>query len=161
MNNDVEVPVRRGHRDVKSALLLIALGGAVAAGGSGYPIGLLAQMGPGFYPTALGLILAGLGFLLLLVPALGSAEEREEETRAAVDPRGWGCIIGGIVAFLVLGNYGGMIPATFALVFIAALGDRGNSVLGAALLAAVMTIVAVVIFWYFLGVRFPLFTWGG
>ena len=37
---------------------------------------------------------------------------------------GWLCIIGGPVLFIILGQYGGMIPAVFACVFVCALGDK-------------------------------------
>jgi hypothetical protein len=45
--------------------------------------------------------------------------------------RGWLCICSSIVAFAVIGKYGGLLPATFAIVFIAALGDRQNTLLNA------------------------------
>lgn len=150
----------RRHRDFKSALLLIVVGALVVWKGSDYPVGELRRMGPGYFPVALGIILAGLGALLLLAPALGSAEERAAEGASPVDLRGWGCIIGGMLAFIALGHYGGLIPATFALVFVSALGDRRNSLTTAALTAVVMTAVAVVVFSVLLGVQFPLFAWG-
>lgn len=151
----------RPHRDVKSALLLIVIGALVAWKGSQYPIGELRRMGPGFFPVALGVLLAGLGALLLLVPALGSAEERDAEHNEKADLRGWSFIIAGIFVFIVLGKWGGLVPATFALVFVSALGDRGNSIKTALLTAAAMTAIAVVVFNYLLAVQFPLFTWGG
>ena len=39
----------------------------------------------------------------------------------------------------MLGQWGGLVPATFAVVFIAALGDRQNTLLGSAVLGVVMT----------------------
>ena len=36
----------------------------------------------------------------------------------------WACIIAGPVLFIICGEYGGLIPATFACVFVSALGDR-------------------------------------
>ena len=51
------------------------------------------------------------------------------------------------------------MPATFAAVFISALGDRTNSVRDAALLAAGITIAGVLIFSLGLKLSFPLFTW--
>jgi hypothetical protein len=61
---------------------------------------------------------------------------------------------------VVLGQYGGLLPATFAVVFISALGDRQNTVKGAFLLSIVMCAVCVAVFWYGLQVQFPLFQWG-
>jgi len=71
--------------------------------------------------------------------------------------RGWLCILGGVAAFVVLGAHGGLVPASFASVFVAALGDRRNSVRDAALLALAMTAFGVVVFHYGLHVLLPLF----
>jgi hypothetical protein len=46
------------------------------------------------------------------------------------------------------------------VVFIAALGDRQNSVKAAFYLALSITAVSVVVFWWALQVQFPLFNWG-
>jgi high-affinity Fe2+/Pb2+ permease len=64
------------------------------------------------------------------------------------------------VAFIVLGEYGGLVPATFAIVFISALGDRNNSLKQAFWLSAGMVVIAVVIFWWALQMQFDLFRWG-
>ena len=71
-----------------------------------------------------------------------------------------GPVIGGVLAFLALGEYFGLLPATFAIVFICALGDRSNTIWQALLLSAAMMVVAVVIFWWALQVQMPLVKWG-
>ncbi len=76
------------------------------------------------------------------------------------DLRGCACIILGVLAFLLLGKYGGLIPATFAIVFISALGDRSNTVKQAAILALAMCVIATVVFWWALQLQLPLFAWG-
>ena len=48
---------RRG-RDYLGGVLMIALGLGAALEGSTYSIGSLSRMGPGFFPVALGVILA-------------------------------------------------------------------------------------------------------
>jgi hypothetical protein len=73
--------------------------------------------------------------------------------------RGWLCIIGGVGVFVVLGTHGGLVPASFFSVFIAALGDRENTVRSAALLALGLTDAGVVVFHYGLHLLLPLFTW--
>jgi hypothetical protein len=74
--------------------------------------------------------------------------------------RGWGCISLGLVAFLVLGKYGGLVPAAFAIVFISALGDPKNSVRDAIVLAFAMVVACLAIFVWALGLPFPSFGWG-
>jgi hypothetical protein len=78
----------------------------------------------------------------------------------ATELRGWACVLGGVAAFVVLGEYGGLVPASFASVFISALGDRSASIARSAALAAALTAFAVLVFHYGLGVPFPLFRWG-
>ena len=77
------------------------------------------------------------------------------------DIRGGICIILGILAFLLFGEYGGLLPATFAIVFISALGDRDNTLTEALLLSLAMSFIAVVVFWWALKLQLPLFQWGG
>jgi hypothetical protein len=52
------------------------------------------------------------------------------------------------------------VPASFAVAFIAALGDRDNRLIDALVLGVAMAIVAVVVFWWLLQLQFPLFQWG-
>ncbi|WP_321963689.1 tripartite tricarboxylate transporter TctB family protein [Paraburkholderia sp. J7] len=139
-------------------MMLIGLGAVVQ--GTSYQIGSLTAMGSGFFPVALGVILVLLGVWIAGTAHRVSAEEEAKERRSPLEWRGWVCILGSVVAFVVLGKYGGLLPATFAVVFISALGDRQNSWISALLLAVAMTCVCVVVFWWALQVQFPLFTWG-
>jgi hypothetical protein len=86
-----------------------------------------------------------------------------EEPKEKLPPewRGWFCIIASIVAFLVLAEWGGFIPATFAIVFISAMGDRENTVKQAAVLSAAMCVMCWLVFSVALKIPFPLFQWGG
>jgi hypothetical protein len=72
-----------------------------------------------------------------------------------------GVLIGLVgLAIFVLGTYGGLVPATFFSVFIAALGDRGNNIVQSLILSAGITVAGILIFYYGLSMTFPLFTWG-
>ena len=148
---------KRG-RDYLGGVLMIALGMAAALQGASYRIGTLSRMGPGFFPVALGVILALAGLVIAIVARF----ERDAVDAKSLPPewRAWFCICAGIVAFVVLGKYGGLIPATFAIVFVSALGDRDNGARAAALLALACVVVAVVVFRFALQLQFPLFQWG-
>jgi len=119
-------------------MLLLGLGAAFQA--SHYELGSLRRMGPGYFPLALGVILAVTGSLILLGSLRGTAA--------------------GVAAFAVIGRYGGLLPATFVSVFLAALGDRKNTPAAAGALAAAMTLVCLVVFWWLLRIELPLFRWG-
>ena len=65
--------------------------------GSGYKVGSLAKMGPGFMPVVLGVVLAFLG-ILIAGTALGSSEATDKKFLPD-NPQwfGWFCILGGPV----------------------------------------------------------------
>ncbi len=145
-------------KDVIGGALVLVLGLATAFQASSYDIGSLRRMGPGFFPLSLGVILAATGVLIILGGR--RAVEVEAAKNLPAEWRGWLCICAGIAAFVILGRYGGLVPATFATVFISALGDRQNSLRAALVLAVAMTLVCVIIFWWLLQVQFPLLRWG-
>jgi hypothetical protein len=150
-------PLRHYNKDRVSGVVLLVLGLAIVAQGLEYRMGALTRMGAGFVPVVLGTLLALVGVAIWVTAEpgdFGTAKSMPTEWR------GWLCVLGGVLAFVVLGTYGGLVPATFISVFIASLGDRGNSVRTSALLAAGITIVGVLIFVYGLKMTFPLFTWG-
>lgn len=155
----------RFNKDYYGGALMVLVGVAAAVAGVDYRVGTLARMGPGFFPVALGSLLALVGLAIA-----ASARNPKPAAEAAVshghpggmpDIRGGICIVLGILAFLLLGVYGGLLPATFAIVFISALGDRDNTLLEAGLLSLAMSAIAVVVFWWALQLQLPLFQWGG
>ncbi|HEY4295504.1 MAG TPA: tripartite tricarboxylate transporter TctB family protein [Paraburkholderia sp.] len=145
------------NRDYYGGALLILLGLYAVVQGRQYSVGTLEAMGPGFFPAALGVLMTALG---VIVAFQGARRGPRRGTTAPMEWRGWACIVLSIVAFVVIARYGGFVPATFAIVFISALGDRRNPVRDAALLAAAICVVCVVVFWWALKLQFPLFAWG-
>lgn len=147
------------NRDYYGGGLMFLLGVGAVNKGMTYKIGTLSRMGPGYFPVAVGVVLAFMGILIAL-GAKRSAQSGEVMQHRPPEWRGWICIILSNIAFLVLGEYGGLVPATFAVVFISALGDRENTLKGTFLLALSMVAIAVVVFWWALQMQFPLFRWG-
>jgi hypothetical protein len=149
-------------KDYYGGALLVLVGLATVAASTHYHIGELARMGPGFFPCAIGVLLAITGILVAI-----NAEDAPDESAALVghahglpDIRGAVCIIVATLAFLFLGEYTGLLPATFAIVFISALGDRMNTVKQAVILSVAMCVIAVVVFWWALQLQLPLLKWG-
>ena len=75
----------------------------------------------------MGVLLVLLGLMIARMAAAPAPVEEDSEDEAPPDWRGWGCIIGGLLTFILVGKYGGLVPATFALVFISAMGDRQHT----------------------------------
>lgn len=144
-------------RELLSAGMLMAIGIATAVGGSNYTVGSLAKMGPGFFPVALGTLLILLSLLMVVTPV--SMEDKLADEQPAPEYRAWACVTLGVIAFIVLGKYGGLVPGTFSLVLISALGDKRNTLKSALALAAGVTVLAVLLFKLLLELQIPLFTW--
>jgi len=153
-------------KDHCGALLLLALGAGVLALGLGYRMGSLNRMGAGFIPVVLGALMMLVGVAIGVTAAPPGQREMVNPlpghgTHAGgPEWRGWLCILGGVVAFVVLGQYGGLLPATFASVFVSALGDRNGSVKSSAVLAAALVVFCLIVFHYGLSLQLPLFQWG-
>jgi hypothetical protein len=151
-------------RDFYAGGLMLLLGIGVALKGASYRAGTLMHMGPGFLPTALGVLLILLGIAIAAAaysPTGAGAEEDQRILPAEPQWLGWFCILLGPVAFIFFGRYFGMAPGTFACVFISALGDRMATWRATFVLAAVVTIFGCALFSYFLQVPMPIFTWRG
>lgn len=158
-------PSGKGFRkDYYGGTLMVLVGLAAVVSGLQYHTGTLSHMGPGFFPVAVGALLTFVGVLIAAsarsAPPAGAQPGGHGHGHAAPDLRGTVCIVLGTLAFLLFGKYGGMIPATFAIVFISAMGDRNNSVKQAFLLAVAMCVIAAVVFSWALQLQLPLFTWG-
>ncbi len=149
-------------KDVVGGVLMIVIGAAVTWQARHYPLGTMSRMGPGFFPTALGVILVLLGVALVATGALA----RRTAGAATAKPlppewKAWCLISASIVAFIVLARYGGLVPATFAITFISAFADRDNSWKSAGVLALAMCAIAWIVFCWALQLQLPLFQWGG
>jgi putative Ca2+/H+ antiporter (TMEM165/GDT1 family) len=147
-------------RDFYAGGLMILLGLGVALKGTTYRAGTLMHMGPGFLPTALGVILVLIGIAIAAV-ALNDSEEDQRILPESPQWWAWFCILISPVLFIFFGRYFGMIPATFSCVFIAAMGDKNATWLSSIVLSAIITVFGVVLFAYFLQVPMPILTWKG
>lgn len=143
------------RRDIYAGLLMVGFGLVAVLEGYRLGSGTLQDMGPGYVPVLLGCLLCGLGLVIM-----GSAAGQHVRTEPILDHpewRGWLCIIGGAISFIVLGAYVGLVPASLCIVFITAMGDRTATVKGSLVLAALVTLFGVVLFSYLLKLSIPLF----
>lgn len=145
-------------KELPPALLMLFIGMATVLGSLHYKVGSLGRMGPGYFPLLLGAAL----MLVALLIALSPPDAHDTESTAAFVPqyRAWSLVIAAIVLFIVLGRYGGLVPATFVLAFVASLADRKNTIKTAIIVALVLTVMAITVFHYGLQMQFPLLRWG-
>jgi hypothetical protein len=100
----------RLKKDYYAAALMVIIGVAAAYAATGYQLGTLARMGLGFFPCAVGVLLALVGLAI----ALSARDDDGPPAKSGhgygsglPDLRGCACIVLGILAFLLLGEYGG------------------------------------------------------
>jgi hypothetical protein len=149
-------------RDRVGGAAMMTIGAAAAWQSMDYKLGTLTNMKPGFFPAAIGVGLVLIGALII-----AGSRARPEPVLALQVPeqplphgpqwRGWFCIAAALAAFVILGQYAGLVAATLGVTFIAAMGDRRNTPLRAGLLALGVLAVSVTVFWWGLGLQFPLF----
>lgn len=120
-----------------------------------HSIGTLMHMGPGFFPMTLGVLLVFLGVLFAINGVASSPDQSDQVESRKNEWWGWTCIIAGPILFMILGEYGGMAPATFACVFVSALGDRTATWKGSLILALAVTVFGVLLQCVFPGAMRP------
>lgn len=147
----------RIKRDYYAGALMVLIGAVAINEGRNYQLGTLQKMGPGYFPMMLGALLILLGILIAGTASTGGGEE---ESLPHTEWRGWACIIAGPILFVFFGRFFGLLPATFACVFVSALGDRETTLKGAAILSASVTVFGILLFSYLLKVSMPILKWG-
>lgn len=148
-------------RDFYAGGLMILFGLVMSLKGPSYNVGTLMHMGPGFLPTALGVLLIGLGIAIAMMAI--PVPDGEDEDIIPVKPEwfAWACILASPIAFIIFGTYGGLGPATFACVFVAALGDKDATWLGCFGLSAVICFFGVMLFHFVLQIPMPVLKFFG
>src|SRR5581483_4135578 len=143
----------RSNRDFWAGIMLIAGGAAAVVIARNYAFGTALRMGPGYFPSVLGGLLVLFG-LYLLAQGLRSNEKIEGNwsLRALV------MLPLSLVLFGLLMEYAGFIPALVVLIVGSAAAGGEFRFLEALLLAAGLTVFAVALFIYGLGLPYPLLT---
>ena len=140
------------NKDALAGLLFLLIGALAVVVARDYPIGSLARMGPGWFPTALGSILLLFGFYLM-ARGLRSGEKVKEE---------WGgkplaLVTLSMALFAFIMSRFGLVPALVAMFFVSALGGREIRFTEVLILALSMSAFAAGIFVYALKLPYPLF----
>jgi hypothetical protein len=144
---------RIDYHELLAGGFAIALGAATVWIAQDYPVGSLRRMGPGYFPTALGWILIGLGTVIAAGGFLRGGVHVQPEWRNMI------AVLAGVLAFAVMVERFGLIAATAALVFISAAADRSSTVRGTVILGVCLVAMTVGIFVEGLGIPFRLWNW--
>ena len=141
----------RNPKDFWSGLLFLGVGGAVVLLARDYQLGSALKMGPGYFPTALGSLLALVGLLAVLRSFIRPG--------TAIEPFHWRLllmVLGATLLFGVLVRNAGLIVAVAVLVLLAATASVYFRWYTAIALATGLIIFSVVVFVKALGLPIPL-----
>lgn len=148
-------------RDFYAGSLMTVVGAGLALNVvTNYSLGTLYHMGPGMFPLMLAVALTFVGSLILGNAVVAPLTDDESILPENPEWFAWGCILAGPILFIIFGKLFGLVAATFACVFVPALGDRTATLKGSAILAAGVAVVGCILFSYILKIPFPLFRWG-
>jgi putative tricarboxylic transport membrane protein len=136
------------RRDRAVGLMLAATGAVIGLAAAKYERGVLRNIGPGFFPILIASVLAGLGLLV----AIRHADGRFESTAADQSLVRLAAVPFAIVAFALLVESAGVPLAAMALVITSSCARAGGRWRDVALLALALSLLAVVIFVWALGV---------
>jgi hypothetical protein len=140
------------NRDVLAGTLFVAIGACGLYAAMAYPFGSLQDMGPGFFPRALGVILMGFGVVTAI---RGWISGHPVEGRW-----GWWPLLMlslSLLAFGWLMEHLGLIPAMLVLVVTSAMAGKEFRWSEVAVLAVVLCLLALAIFVWGLGLPYELF----
>src|SRR3990172_68685 len=139
--------------DIASGIFVLSLGIFVILVAGGYPLGTPRQLGPGAFPVALGVILAGLGVAILASAARSVNYLPEARLRPFM------AVLAGLLAFALLLENFGLVPATVSVIVLSSLAPDRVPLRAALISAVVLSVGGVVLFEYLLGMPLHAFTW--
>jgi|APFre7841882724_1041349.scaffolds.fasta_scaffold00449_4 hypothetical protein len=141
----------KAPKDFWAGLMFLAFGIGFAWAAQSYQMGTAVRMGPAYFPTMLGGLLAVLGLVVFVKSLLLSGERVSHFFLKPLL-----LVLGGVVIFALLLRPLGLIVATFALILVAALGGYDFRIREVIILYACLAVFAVLVFVKGLGLPFTL-----
>lgn len=143
------------HKELASGLFFVLFGLGAFAINSGYRFGDSSDIGPGFFPTSLAVILIAIG-----AAVMGKSFFSAPERLPSIDWRAAFATIAAIIAFGLALKPLGLVPAIVLLCVISQLGSRDVRPVSAAVTTVVLAVGSTIIFYYGLGIQLqPFGSW--
>ncbi|MEP9380019.1 tripartite tricarboxylate transporter TctB family protein [Aquabacter sp. CN5-332] len=143
----MKITVLRGGVDFYSGLLLVSIAAAALWYITSLEIGTALEMGPGYFPLGIALVLGGMGLFLLV---RGLMVEGAPVGR--IDARAMGLILLSFLAFALLLDRFGIVIAILAQVAIASLASREAVFWQSLIFGAVLAAGSTILFVWLLGI---------
>jgi hypothetical protein len=142
----------RNQRDFWAGVLFIITGGLFVLLSQQYTVGTAAKMGPGYFPTMLGGLMAVLG-LMLTVPAIRAGSPETRITRP--DFRTIGLILGAVALYAATLPTLGFIVSLVLLVIVSSLASHEFTLKTSVISAAFLLLGSWLVFVKGLELQFP------
>ncbi|MFA3919473.1 tripartite tricarboxylate transporter TctB family protein [Ruegeria hyattellae] len=136
-----------GRANLISGLIVAGVGATTILVAQTYPLGSATRMGPGYYPTILGILLMFLGTLIILFDSRRSVGSG----LPSADWHSLTMILAGVGIFAALIETAGLAPAILACIFVSAQADKELTLKETSLLALAVTLGCILIFDFALG----------
>lgn len=94
------MPMMLRKKDFYAGLLMVLLGAGIGVNSATYSLGTFAHVGPGMFPLMLGLMMVLVGALIFVTGLATPLKEGERVLPAAMEWRGWACILAGPLMFV-------------------------------------------------------------
>jgi hypothetical protein len=141
----------KAPKDFWAGLMFLAFGIGFAWAAQNYQMGTAVRMGPAYFPTMLGGLLAAIGLIVFIQSFVVKGEG---VSRFYLKPLI--LVLGGVVIFALLLRPLGLILATCALILVSALGGYDFRVKEVVILSACLVVFALLVFVKGLGLPFTL-----
>lgn len=132
-------------------LVLAVFGAAMLIIGWDYPVGQVNNMGPGFVPMAIGVLICLSAVAILWL----DISDTSLEAGASLQWRGLIFVSAAILIFAGLIEIAGLLPSMFLAVVVSKLADRRNSPFGILLYAGMATLAGWLLFLVVLELPIP------
>ena len=143
----------RNQKDFWAGLMFAAFGLFFSGFGTRYTFGSAARMGPGYFPTVLGILLVILGAII----ALGALSPKEQEHRVAkFDWRTIVLVLGSVVLFGVLLNRAGLVISLATVVILSSYASHEFGWKATLINTAVLIGLCLFVLVYALSLQLPL-----
>lgn len=133
----------RHETDFWSGVMFIAFGLFFAVFATGYDFGTAQRMGPAYFPTVLGGLLALIGVLVALT-GLGRAGEGGKVEKFHFAELAW--VLGAVLIYAVILRWAGVLVSMFALIVISSFASHEFRWKEVIILSIVMAVITYVVF---------------
>lgn len=145
----------RDQRDFWSGIMFAVFGVGFVVFAREYDMGTAQRMGPAFFPTVLGALLALLGLVVAIKGWFKRAVDGSDGKVGHFDWRAVGFVLGAVIVYALLLKPAGLVVAMVVLITIASLGSHEFRWIEIVALSVVMGLIVWAVFIYGLKLTIP------